>query len=249
MRPNPVPVNSSRRWLLAFAMALAGLVASGNVWGAIGTVTHVSGVLVAHRGAETRILAPQSSVQEGDVLVSEGRSFARIRFTDGGNLLVRPNSRIVVERYQFEAERPEDDSVSMNLVRGGMRAITGTVGSRSSDRHVTTTATATIGIRGTHYGLQQCAGDCTDLSNISGRPLEDGLHIDVLKGSVTARNEAGELIVAAGQFGYVRDARTPPALRPPEEGFRAGVPPSMATAEGGGATIGQNGQDNICVIR
>ena len=233
---------------LPLLLVLAALATPGAAWASVGTVTHVSGVLTAHRGGETRILAPQSSVQEGDVLVSEERSFARIRFTDGGNLLVRPNSRIVVERYQYEADRPEDDSVSVNLVKGGMRAISGTVGNRSPERHTTTTATATIGIRGTHYGVQNCLGDCDDLTDNSGRPLRDGLHIDVLKGSVFARNSGGELVIGAGQFAYVMDARTAPTFRPPGEGFRASVPRSMA-APSSGATIGQDGNDNTCVIR
>jgi hypothetical protein len=233
------------------ALVLAvSLLSSIPAWAGVGNVTHVSGVLVVHRpNGESRILAPQSQVEEGDVLASEAKSFARIRFIGGGNLLVRPNSRVTIERYHYEKDKPENDAVFMNLVKGGMRAITGAVGKRSMDKHKTTTVTATIGIRGTHYGLQQCQGDCADQTGASGRPLENGLHIDVLSGSIVARNEAGEQEVSAGQFGYVRDRQTRPELVPAQDGFVASVPPSMSANTGAGSTIGRDSNDNICIIR
>jgi hypothetical protein len=219
-------------------------------WSAIGVVTHVSGVLVvAKTNGQTKILAPQSEIEEGDVLASEAKSFARIRFNDGGNLLVRPNSRITIERYRFEKDKPEEDDVSVSLLKGGMRAITGIVGKRSMDKHTTTTATATIGIRGTHYGLQQCTADCQGLNDNAGRPLADGLHVDVLSGMIVARNTGGELSIKAGEFGYVRNSQTKPELVPGEQGFLASVPPSMAAPTGEGSTVGRDSNDNICVIR
>lgn len=237
--------------LLRVASAvLAWLLGAVPAWAGIGTVTHVSGVLVVYRaGSDSRILAPDSQVEQGDVLASEAKSFARIRFNDGGNLLVRPNSRITIERYQYDKDKPEGDDVLINLIKGGMRAITGAAGKRSKDKYLTTTATATVGIRGTHYGLQQCNADCDGLTANGGGPLEDGLHIDVLSGVIVARNNAGELEFGAGQFGFVRNKETPPQLRPVEQGFLASVPPSMSAPTGAGTTLGLESNDNICVIR
>lgn len=249
MRCNVMWTRASRRLfvpLLLVLLTLTGLPAQA----AIGVVTHVSGVLyVTKPGGQTRVLAPSSEVDEGDQLASEAKSFARIRFNDGGNLLVRPNSRITIERYRYQEGKPEEDAVNVNLLKGGMRAITGAVGKRNADKHVTTTATATIGIRGTHYGLQQCSGDCQGLVNASGNPLDDGLHIDVLAGVIVARNAGGEQEIKAGEFGYVRDAQTKPQIVPGEQGYLAGVPPSMSAPTGDGATIGRDSNDNICVIR
>ncbi len=249
MLPKITPCFHARPWLIGLALLVLAFMHSA-AWASIGVVTHVSGVLyVTKPGGQTRVLAPQSEVEEGDQLASEAKSFARIRFNDGGNLLVRPNSRITIERYHYDKDKPEEDAVNVNLLKGGMRAITGAVGRRSMDKHQTTTATATVGIRGTHYGLQQCAGDCTNLKNNSGRPLEDGLHIDVLNGAIVATNNGGAQEFKAGQFGFVRDIQTQPEIAPREEGFLAGVPPSMTTSTGGGATVGFNSNDNICVIR
>jgi hypothetical protein len=242
----------NRRFLKWIGTVLALCLAAATLpaWAAIGVVTHVSGVLVVSKAnGQTKILAPQSEVDEGDVLASEAKSFARIRFNDGGNLLVRPNSRVTIEKYRYEKDKPEDDAVNVNLLKGGMRAITGAVGKRSADKHTTTTATATVGIRGTHYGLQQCAGDCGELKDNSGRPLDNGLHIDVINGVIVAKNSGGEETFGAGQFGFVRDEQTKPVLVPKDQGFLAAVPPSMAAPTGEGATVGRDSNDNICVIR
>lgn len=240
-------LTAAAKQLLAWALCCAApLTASAGV----GTVTHVSGVLVArHPNGQTTILAPQSEVEQGDALSSEENTFARIRFTDGGNLLIRPNSKVVIDRYQYDKTKPEQDNVNLNLVKGGLRVITGVVGKRNMERHTTTTATATIGIRGTHFGLQQCQDDCAGLTSLYSHPLENGLHIDVLNGTVVAQNPAGEQLITAGQFGYVRDAQTKPVLVPEDSGFRAGTVPSMATTVGGGNTVGLDSNDNICLIK
>jgi uncharacterized membrane protein YgcG len=198
------------------------------VWAHVGTVTHISGVLVAHRpSGETILLAPHSPVEVGDVLVSEANSFARIRFNDGGDLLVRPHSRITIKQYRYNRKRPERDAVSLNLVQGGMRVITGAVGRRNPGKHHVTTPTATVGIRGTDFGLQQCSGDCAGLRDNSGNPLPDGLHIDVQSGTIFAVNAAGSIDISAGQFGFVGDSQTMPAIAPEPQGFLVSVPPNM----------------------
>lgn len=218
----------------------------------VGVVTHLTGVLTAqNKAGASRILAPKSEVNRGDTLVSEDKTFARIKFSDGGNLVIRPKSRVTIDQYNFKPDNPGEDGVSINLIKGGLRSITGIVGKRSKDRHSTTTANATIGIRGTHFGLQLCLedNDCDGLKTLSGAPLSFGLHIDVLEGTVFAKNTAGTQDVSAGQFGYVKDPQTKPVLVPSEEGSRATVPPSMVSDTGDGMTVGRESNDNKCATK
>lgn len=92
-----------------------------------------------------------------------------------------------------------------------MRALTGLIGKRS-DAYSMRTPTATIGIRGTDYGLQYCAADdCAGKKTVSGEPLADGLHLEVFEGAIAVVNEAGSIELGAGQFGHVKDRGTPPA--------------------------------------
>lgn len=215
-------------------------------------VTHLSGVLTAQKAnGETKILAAKSAVDEGDLLVSEGKTFARLRFIDGATLVIRPNSRIRLERYRYDKDKPDSDEVTIDLIKGGLRSISGIVGKRNPSRQTTTTASATIGIRGTHYGLLQCqtAQECSDTKTLTGARPKEGLHIDVLEGKIIASNPAGSQEVGAGQFAYVQNVQVPPVLVPPEEGSRVTVPPSMVSDTGDGKTVGRNSNDNKCAVK
>jgi len=254
MRPaNPNCASADRRagpwsivawtWLLALALV-------APAWATVGNVSHLSGVLSVQKpSGERRILSVQSAVDEGDLLITEDKTFARIKFKDGGNLVLRPNSRVRIDRYSYQPDRPEADNVAMDLVKGGLRSITGAVARRNPERHTTTTANATIGIRGTHFGVQHCQGDCAGQTTLAGKPLPDGVHIDVHDGRIVVSNPAGRIEVAAGQFAYVGAPNQAPVNVPSEDGSRVAVPPSMVSETGGGMTVGRDSNDDKCVVK
>jgi hypothetical protein len=248
---------ASMTWLkLRTLVLLAGLCLTQAAWAASGVITHLSGVLsVIRANGEPRILGVKSDVETGDELVSEDKTFARIRFTDGANLVIRPNSRVKVAAYSYLPDAPQDDKASFNLIKGGLRMVTGVVAKRNPERFETRTETASVGIRGTHFGLLLCPGqqaggtECEGMINQSGRAVPEGLHIDVLDGAIFVTNEAGTVDVSTGQFGYVRSARDSPQVVPEDDGVRVFVPPSMVARTGDGMTVGLNSNDNQCIIR
>ena len=142
----------SMKWLAAVAlaaMAFAGAAQAGQV---VGTVTDVSGPLVARRADGTvKVLAQNSSVEQGDMLVSEKGTYARIKFIDNGEITLRPNTQFKIENFSYEATKPESDSAIFSLFKGGLRSITGLLGKRNKERFGLNTPTATIGIRGTIF--------------------------------------------------------------------------------------------------
>jgi hypothetical protein len=250
-RSSPPSAIVSALLILALGWLLAVPAWAGSGVG-VGTVTHLSGVLSDQKAnGETKVLCAWSKVDEGDLLVSEAGTFARIKFIDGGNLVIRPKTRVRIDKYAFDKDNPAGDNVALNLIKGGLRSITGVVGKRSPDKDVTVTASATIGIRGTHYGLLLCLekDDCDDIKTLSGEPPSLGLHIDVLEGSIVATNAAGSQVIGAGQFGYVKDAKTAPILVPAEQGVRVTVPPSMVADTGNGMTVGRGSNDNKCSVK
>lgn len=241
-------------------MVLASLwVCTGIAWAQItgtaaGKVTHLAGVLVAQKASgQSRILSNNSDVEAGDVLLTQDKAFARIRFTDGSNIVMRPNSKVSVDSYRYSEDKPEQDNAVIALLKGGLRTVTGQIGKRNPSNYTTTTVTATIGIRGTHYGLVICEGNCGDLMLPGNQPLPDGLHIDVRDGTINVSNPSGQIDVKAGEFAYVAPpppGAPPPAPQvvPPENGIVVPIPPSMATRSGGGNTVGRAGSDNQCTI-
>lgn len=208
-----------------------------------GTVTHLSGTVSAKQSdGSTRLLSINSEVREGDELTTQRETYARIRFVDGGEVVLRPDTALKVTAYSFNEGKPGSDSVVLGLLRGGLRAITGLIGKRNQDAFKVQTNTATIGIRGTHFGALLCANNCGGVPTISGAPPENGLHVDVAMGAIIVSNGVGQQVILAGQFGFVRDAFTPPVIRPPQEGVRVTMPQATSQNNANGNGIGPNNQ-------
>lgn len=202
-------------------------------------VTHLSGILSVKKADGTaRILSVKSAVEEGDVLSTEADTYARLKFVDGGEVVLRPNSQLRVGRYRYEEGKPQDDNVFIGLLKGGLRAVTGAVGKRNKEKVAYQTPTATIGIRGTHFGALFCQGDCGGVPTPTGEPPGNGLHIDVANGTISVSNAAGTVVFDAGQFGFVRNLNALPEFIPSERGIRVTMPGAVSSNQGTGAGIG-----------
>ena len=213
-----------------------------------GVVTHLSGTLSVKRAeAPPKLLSIKSEVREGDVLTTEDETYARIKFVDGGEVVLRPGSQLKVENYAFNQARPESDNIVLSMLKGGLRAVTGLIGKRNRDKVNYTTATATIGIRGTHFGALLCQGDCAKVPTTTGQPPPNGLHLDVADGAIVVSNSAGQQQINAGQFGYVASPQTPPQVVPPQQGIQVTMPSSISQNSTRGQGIGK-GKEGECTL-
>lgn len=195
----------------------------------VATVTHLSGLLsTRHADGSSKVLAVGSEVQPGDTLATARDTYARIRFLDASEVVLRPGSQVKVESFYYEKAKPDKDGFALNLIKGGMRAVTGLIGKRNKEAVRYTTPTATIGIRGTHFGALFCQGDCADVQTVSGKIPDDGLYVDVAQGSIALQNVAGTLVVNTGEFGYVRNPTTAPVAVPPESGVQVTMPTAIS---------------------
>ena len=74
-------------------------------------VTHLSGTLVGRKeDGSARILAPKSEVLPGETLATAEDSYARVKFTDGGEVTLRPGTQLKIQEYTFQEGAPERDS-------------------------------------------------------------------------------------------------------------------------------------------
>ena len=140
-------------------LVLAGLgLLSAAAWANTGTVSQLSGTLSVNKAdGSVRILSQKSEIRSGDTINTQKDSYAQIKFADGSMVTLKPNTSVKIEKFEFKQEEPEKDSFLFGLVKGGLRAVTGLVGKRGNqDAYQLGTATATIGIRGTSYGADDC---------------------------------------------------------------------------------------------
>jgi FecR protein len=141
---------------------LVSLLAATCAWAAqvAGTVVNVSGPLLAKKADGTvKVLTQKSTVEEGDTLVTEKDTYARIRFTDNSEVTLRPNSQFKIDSFAFDDDKPQNDNAAFSLVKGGLRAVTGTLGKRNKEKVGFNTPTATIGIRGTIFTAEYIPPD------------------------------------------------------------------------------------------
>lgn len=213
-----------------------------------GQVTHLSGVLSVKRAdGSTKVLSVKSEIQPGDTLSTQGDTYARVKFADGGEVVMRPATQLKIENFAFNEAKPDSDSMVLSMLKGGLRAVTGLIGKRNRDKVAYNTPTATIGIRGTHFGALFCNNDCGGVPTTSGKPPENGLHVDVASGAINVKNQGGETTFNAGQFGFVRDPVTPPTAVPPQEGIQVTMPTSIAENKGTGKGVG-SGNSSDCAV-
>lgn len=194
---------------LALVVGFAALAVSGPSFaqGAQGYVQEVSGNVTAQVGT-----GQPASVQKGQTLVNNAtittapQSFAVLKFEDGTAVVLKENTSFQIQNYAYNAKAPETANAIFNLVRGGLRMVTGLVTSRNRDALKVATPLATIGIRGTEFIAE----------------LVNPLYLQVINGAITATNAAGTALFTAGQAAVVSSSTTLGGLVPMSQ-----VPPGV----------------------
>jgi len=144
---------------------------------AAGQVIVVSGPFQAiNKDKQTRTLRRGDYFYSGEGLMTGTNSTAQVRFSDGTIMALNPNSQIKVDEYIYKKD-PKKDKSTVNLIKGGFRALTGAI-SKASGAYKIETPVAVIGVRGTIF-----AG-----------VLDEGkLYAGVTKGGIFVKNEKGEI--------------------------------------------------------
>jgi hypothetical protein len=247
------------RLALCLVLALPAL-----AWAAepVARVTHLSGLLSAkHLDGTSKILAVKSEIFQGDILSTEKDTYAKVKFVDQAEVVLRPDTQLSVERYSYDAAKPQSDSIALNIFKGGMRAVTGLIGKRNKEAVSYTTPTATIGIRGTTFVAQYVpppsASPSTPPSGPSAPTLAPGLYVQVIDGLINLSNKGGSQNFSAGQFGFTPSFTQPPIIVPQNPGLQFTPPPAFNhnAAAPGAATPGATGSSDDaagavdCVVR
>ena len=142
-----------------------------------------------------------SLVRTGDTIVTGLDGRAQIRFSDGSLVSLQPRSEFRIDDYQFDMAQQRG---FFSLLRGALRTISGAVGKRDPADYRMTTPTATIGIRGTEFLVEETV--CTPACH-PGRTA--GLRVAVSAGrsSCTTRPARSRCLPAAPPMWRMRRKR------------------------------------------
>ena len=153
-----------------------------------GQITQSSGyVTVSSPQAAPKSAGSGDAVEAGQTVTLGNDSRAVIKFQDGQIIALQSKSIFKVNSYQYDQAAPEKGESFFSLLQGGLRAITGLIGSSNKAGWKLATPTATIGIRGTDFLVA----------------IDQGVYLKVDAGAISATNSAGTAVVTAGQTAAV----------------------------------------------
>ena len=110
---------------------------------------------MATQKAQQRPLKRRSPIYVQDTVTTGPLSNTQIRMADG-LLSLQPDTQVAILDYQLN-QKVKQDSISIELLKGGLRTVTGAL-KNSSKKYQMKTPVASIGVRGTHYEVEMNKG-------------------------------------------------------------------------------------------
>lgn len=116
----------------------------------VGKIVSLSGDARVLRGEAGQALNLQmlSPVHAGDIVETEAKSVAVIRFEDQSTLTVGAASRIAIDQYVYNPQSPAQNGALLDVKQGFFQFVSGKM---RRDRLEIRTPVSTIGIRGTEF--------------------------------------------------------------------------------------------------
>jgi len=107
-----------------------------------------------------RRLVDGGAIYPGETVETGPAARGVLAFRDDSRLTLGATTRFRVDSFVFDAANPGEGKFLVSLLRGSMRALTGLIGKANNRNVGFTTATATVGIRGTGLDMQ-CDDTCS----------------------------------------------------------------------------------------
>lgn len=173
---------------------------SEKTW--VGHVATLNGQAVAKDiNGDTQALAINWQVYEGDRITTNLGSTISIYLKDGAEIHLKEDSIIKITEYIITDGFDNSSSSILDLLRGGLRKITGAIAANSLANYELQTGFATIGVRGTEYVAKLCsAEDCSH--SVSRNDPGAQLHAAVFEGIISLTTDHDEqILMAIGEYG------------------------------------------------
>lgn len=164
----------------------------------IGKATSIQGNVIAKSDSSQRTLASGSDVFLKETIVTAANALAQIQFTDGGIINLIAETEYRVNNYKYQKTFQKDQS-SSELLKGGFRVLTGSIGKSNPNNYEIKTPSATIGLRGTIVEARIVGGE---------------LFVGVDMGKALVSNSAGSALIGVGEKASF--VRIPGGNVPPE---------------------------------
>jgi hypothetical protein len=158
-------------------------------------------VFVQSTGGQPRIVPAGTRLMVGDTVGTNKGAFALVVFDDGSRVALRPESAIAIKGFSFKPEDPSADLMSVQLLKGWLRNVSGQIGKRSEgNAFEMRVVDSTIGIRGTDFAVRYCDAACA-----AAPPVDT-------EGVLPQSGRLGRLLAADAPVQRLRDGVSPDTL-------------------------------------
>ena len=169
---------------------------------AVAYVHQVQGTLTAQNGSgPARTLKLGDLLDPGVTLSTGAKSTAVVKFEDGQIAVLEPDTRFTVRQYSYNKKQIRNSNILFQLVQGGLRFVTGVIGSTNNDAFKLTAGTSTIGVRGT---------DGTVLYDAIANIITAAVNV----GTLALQTPSGTVTVPTGTFSSSAPGAPPSAPTP-----------------------------------
>ena len=185
------------------ACVLLSLPLIGHAADAAGKIETLKGQVAAELNGQTRTLAEGDSVYPNEVISTEKKSVAEIKFVDKSNFILGPDTEFKIDQFAYN-EPEKENSFSTKLIKGTFRFVTGLIARYKPDSMQVSTAVATIGIRGTEVSAEATADSATIILE---EPKDKSR-----KTAIEVSNQYGSVLIDEPGYGTeIPDANSPPS--------------------------------------
>lgn len=138
-----------RRFLASF-IGLLMLAGTTAVFAQAGYVHELSGPATVQVGGAgiPRALAVGDLINSGDTIATGANGSLIVKFEDGQVMTLNQNSAFAVRNYNYNKQNISASTAAFELLRGGLRFVSGIIGATNRNSFSLRAGTATIGIRG-----------------------------------------------------------------------------------------------------
>ncbi|OHC68818.1 MAG: hypothetical protein A3H93_09390 [Rhodocyclales bacterium RIFCSPLOWO2_02_FULL_63_24] len=161
------------------------------------TVWRIRGEVAASGAGNERKLREGDPVYVGERVRAAALAEAVLKTEDAGVVAIRPSTEFVAER--FAAEDKPTDSLTVRLVTGSLRVISGWIARTNRSGHNIVTPSATIGIRGTDHEPYVLSAELAKATS-----NREGTYDKVNRGGTTMVVGDNKLDIDPGRVGFVR---------------------------------------------
>lgn len=160
-------------------------------------VLRVEGEITAAGTDVKRVLHVGDAVAVGELISAGSAAEGILKTHDGGYIAIRPGAEFMAR--QFVAEGKSTDINRIDLIKGGLRIISGWIGKLNRQGTRVSTTTATIGIRGTDHEPFVLLSEGEDVTR-----FKSGTYDKVNQGGTTLEAAGQSIDIDPGKVGFAR---------------------------------------------